>query len=469
MTCSSLQHCFHRDCWRVPHNKYKVFGDWECSGKTQSPFVTAQLSQSSAASYWKGHKVTEGGILLASSRRLKGDHEKLQLNCCCMLMGMVRTWSLGFQNRRFSMKLRQISVPILQVCVCRFLLKNVSALKYRFSNHNYVFLSQTDWLAVRLHAHHIATGSRGTSLLLHAYSACVAQNHAIVVDLGSITCAHTAYNKPWSCRTLACTRTLWRNFSLRLDQNIWWWCQVYSISSACARCVPVRWGCWSEPGVDSKAMGPAGVGVSHEVHLPTPLPAHLETEVMAAGHGHHARTSTCLLLAEIFHLAAGTYFFHAHGSICVKSKRHRIPPSQVSFGWWKRPGASHLLSHACTQPQNCVIWPLSISWLWQGFPYLIQLSKHHSCLSKGQFAGYTYTTKPLFSHSASLIERNQKTQFGKSTSMQPPSALQELRQNAIERKSCCFWALSAIGINPGNATEMGCCGFCSAPSCLPTC
>lgn len=42
------------------------------------------------------------------------------------------------------MKLRQISVPILQVCVCRFLLKNVSALKYRFSNHNYVFLSQTD-------------------------------------------------------------------------------------------------------------------------------------------------------------------------------------------------------------------------------------------------------------------------------------------------------------------------------------
>lgn len=40
VTCSSLQHCFLRDCWRVPRNKHKVFGDWERSGKTQSPFIT---------------------------------------------------------------------------------------------------------------------------------------------------------------------------------------------------------------------------------------------------------------------------------------------------------------------------------------------------------------------------------------------------------------------------------------------
>lgn len=91
---------------------------------------------------------------------------------------------------------------------------------YHFSTHKYTFLSQTDWPAVRLHAHHIATGSRGTSLLLHAYSVCIAQNHAIVVGLGSITCAHTAYNKPRSCRTLACTGILWCDFSLRIDQTI---------------------------------------------------------------------------------------------------------------------------------------------------------------------------------------------------------------------------------------------------------
>lgn len=44
-----------------------------------------------------------------------------------------------------------------------------------------------------------------------------------------------------------------------------------------------------------------------------------------------------LFYAEIFQLAVGALFFHAHENICLRSKRHRIPLSQVSFGWRKRP------------------------------------------------------------------------------------------------------------------------------------
>lgn len=104
------------------------------------------------------------------------------------------------------------------------------------------------------------------------------------------------------------------------------------------------------------------------------------------------------------------FFFHAHGNTRVRSKRHRIPPSQVSFGWRKRPAAFHLLSHACTQPQNCVIWPLSISLGVVARLSLLQLSKNPSHLTagKGQVAGYTHTDKSLLGHSAPSLLRGMR-------------------------------------------------------------
>lgn len=65
---------------------------------------------------------------------------------------------------------------------------------------------------------------------------------------------------------------------------------------------------------------------------------------------HSTRIS--LFYAEIFQLAVGTFFFHAHGNVCLRSKRHRIPLIQVSFGWRKRPDAFHL-PRACMSPELC--------------------------------------------------------------------------------------------------------------------
>lgn len=70
-------------------------------------------------------------------------------------------------------------------------------------------------------------------------------------------------------------------------------------------------------------------------------------------HKNHS-TRISLLCAEIIHVALGTYFFHAHGDICLRSQRHRIPPSQVSFGWRKRPAAfSSPLSRMHISPELC--------------------------------------------------------------------------------------------------------------------
>lgn len=62
-----------------------------------------------------------------------------------------------------------------------------------------VLLSQAGWPTDQLHAHHTSTGSRGTSLPLHVYSACLAQNHAIVV--GSGQCCALTHTVCITCNT----------------------------------------------------------------------------------------------------------------------------------------------------------------------------------------------------------------------------------------------------------------------------
>lgn len=169
------------------------------------------MSQSSGALCWKESKVTEGGLCFPPSRRLKGDHGKLQPNSFCMLMGMPRTLELGFSkkgcfewNRGWFQCL--LSKPPFANTRC----EPKVLWSRRFGCQKCVLLSQTDWPPVQLHAHHISTGSHGTSLLLHAYSACITQNHAIVVeDWHTHARTHTVCNMPKACRTFACTRTFY--------------------------------------------------------------------------------------------------------------------------------------------------------------------------------------------------------------------------------------------------------------------
>lgn len=131
------------------------------------------------------------------------------------------------------------------------------------------------------------------------------------------------------------------------------------------------------------------------------------------------------------------FLFHAHGNTRVRSKRHRIPPSQVSFGWRKRPAAFHLLSHACTQPQNCVIWPLSISLGVVARLSLLQLSKNPSHLTagKGQVAGYTHTDKSLLGHSAPSLLRGMRK-----CNLENLPVWGDVRQKILERRWECLVA-----------------------------
>jgi len=83
---------------------------------------------------------------------------------------------------------------------------------------------------------------------------------------------------------------------------------------------------------------------------------------------HSTRIS--VLCAEIFHLAVGTYFFHARGNICLRSERHRIPLSQVLSGWRKRPAAfSSPLSCMHVSPELCHLASVHLSQS-RGKPFL---------------------------------------------------------------------------------------------------
>lgn len=123
-------------------------------------------------------------------------------------------------------------------------------------------------------------------------------------------------------------------------------------------------------------------------------------------------TPISLLCAEIFHLAVGTYFFHAHGNIGLRSKRHRIPLSQVSFGGRKRPAAfSSPPSRMHISPELCHLASVHLALIY-GKPFLTWYSSANipviSWQKRASFRMYTHLVKSVLSHSASSLLRGMR-------------------------------------------------------------
>lgn len=124
------------------------------------------------------------------------------------------------------------------------------------------------------------------------------------------------------------------------------------------------------------------------------------------------------------------FFFHAHGNICLRSKRHRIPLSQVSFGWRKRPdgfssppSCMHLFPELCHLASVHLYSDPFLTWYsWVNIPVI-------PWQEQMTFRTYTDLVKSVSSNSASsFFEGNEKMQFGIS-----------LHENAAHCQSAGVW------------------------------